>query len=76
VTRGNCLLALLVLRLRGVTGRVVVAPSTGKRGCPHLLLEGDDGYTYHFRRKRDLLPWCLRVLWFEGELVAKRHRPR
>lgn len=69
--RGNCLLGLVALWARGVRGRVVARPSLGG-SVSHLMIRGRDGWLYHFRRDRDLLPGPLRYLWFAGRLVRQR----
>jgi hypothetical protein len=36
---------------------------------PHFYVVDATGRRWHFKRRRDVLPWPLRPLWFVGQFV-------
>ena len=67
---GNCLFGALWLMLWHCTLRLRVC--WGGSGVPHFLVLAPDGYLWHFKVHRDILPMPLAYLLFVGRLERVR----
>jgi hypothetical protein len=68
---GNCLCGAIVLAFKHrFRGKFVVEPSVNG-SCPHVLYEVDS-YLYHYRIKRDFLPWPFYYFLFQGKFAKRK----
>lgn len=75
VTHGNCLVGAFLLMVRHRTWqiRALWTPPTSwkrlgraARFVPHFYVVAADGTCWHFKTVKDVLPFPLCLLWFEG----------
>jgi hypothetical protein len=69
---GNCLIGLLIIMFT-TKERGKIITMRNDRFCPHYLYKTKN-YIHHYKLKKDILPFPLCYLLFEGEFVKERAR--